>query len=186
MLLADLWGFLKNPVFQSNSKISFNKKALISLNLLGLSIIINLVLSIFTQGLISYFGLELGEHAIDKMFNDYSNGFILFAAVVCAPVLEELIFRGPMIFFRKSPSFKLFFYILTLAFGYYHIINFEISLTVLLLSPVLVAPQILVGAILGFMRVRFGLLWAILLHACYNLVLVGMVIIFKELYILLE
>ena len=140
----------------------------------------------FSGGIIAYSGIELGEHAIDKMFNNYSNAFILVAAVVIAPVLEELIFRGPMIFFRNSPSFNFLFYLLTLTFGYYHIINFEIQLTVLLLSPILVAPQIAVGAILGFLRVRFGLHWAILLHASYNLILVGSVILLKNVNIPLE
>jgi hypothetical protein len=50
-----------------------------------------------------------------------------------------------------------------------------------LLSPLLVAPQLTVGVFLGFIRVRFGLNWAIALHAFYNLILVGPAILLKAL-----
>jgi membrane protease YdiL (CAAX protease family) len=181
MQLADLWDFFKNPIYRKDEKSDFKNRLLIVLNLLLLSLAINVTLSMITGGLVSYSGLELGEHAIDKMFNTYSKSFILFVAVVLAPVTEEVIFRGPMPFFKKSRYFNFIFYFLTFAFGCYHIVNFKISLTVLLLSPLLIAPQLTVGALLGYLRVRFGLPWAITLHALYNLVLVGIVIMLKNL-----
>jgi hypothetical protein len=108
---------------------------------------------------------------------------VLLAGIILAPVLEELIFRGPLIFFRNSRFFPYIFYGITLLFGFYHITNFELSRQVLLLSPLLVAPQLCVGVFLGYIRVRFGLLWAMLLHALYNFALLGPVLLLKYLNI---
>jgi hypothetical protein len=42
----------------------------------------------------------------------------------------------------------------------------KLSYTILLLSPILIAPQILV--FIGFLRVRYGFVWGFLLHALHN------------------
>jgi len=88
--------------------------------------------------------------------------------VVLAPVLEEMIFRGPLGFFKTSPYFPFAFYCSFVLFGLIHLGNFEITPAVLLLSPLLVAPQTIMGVFLGYIRVRLGLSWAILLHASHN------------------
>jgi len=186
MVLDELWKFLKNPVYQIDSNTSIKYKVFFLLKLLVLSLTVNIALSIIIGGVLSSLDLELGKHAIETLFNNYSYTFILFAAVILAPILEELLFRGPMFFFRKSSNFRFFFYLFTLAFGFYHIINYEITPAILALSPLLVAPQILVGAFMGFIRIRLGLVWAMLLHASYNLVLVGSVILLKASEISLE
>lgn len=67
-----------------------------------------------------------------------------------------------------------------------HISNFEMSTQVLLFSPLLVAPQISVGFLLGYIRVKFGLLWSMALHAIYNMVLVVPVLIMQLLDISIE
>ncbi|WP_435264277.1 CPBP family glutamic-type intramembrane protease [Tenacibaculum sp. nBUS_03] len=53
-------------------------------------------------------------------------------------------------------------------FGLVHITNYTLTTNVILLTPFLIAPQTILGGYLGFIRVRFGLHWSILLHACYN------------------
>lgn len=60
------------------------------------------------------------------------------------------------------------FYGATLLFALVHLINFELSARLLLFAPLLVLPQFLLGLVLGYVRVRQGLLWAIALHAVYN------------------
>ena len=59
-------------------------------------------------------------------------------------------------------------YVFAILFGLVHITNFKITPSVLLLAPILVLPQICIGGFLGFIRVRFGLLWSIALHGSYN------------------
>lgn len=183
MFIDELWQFFRNPVYQKDGELTLALKMLLLLRLLLLSLLINICLSLIIATGLSLTGLEVGEHAVKTLFDNYSVNFILFAAVVLAPILEELLFRAPMFYFRHSTKFGFFFYLITFAFGFYHIINYELSATVVILSPLLVAPQIAVGSLLGFIRIRLGLLWAILLHASYNLVLVGSVIYLKSLEI---
>ena len=184
MLWKELLVFLKHPKYQIDENRNPNHVIGVFLKLLGLSLALSIILGTLIGSLQPLFDIDLGKHAIEELFDNYSTSFIFFAAVILAPLLEEMLFRAPMAFFKKSPHFNFAFYILTLAFGFYHLLNFEITTTVLLLSPLLVAPQISVGAILGFIRVRFGLLWAMALHACYNLVLIGPVLLLKVLDIL--
>jgi len=99
-------------------------------------------------------------------------------AIVVAPLFEELIFRGPLVLFKDKSYFRIVFWVLTLLFGYVHLSNYELTSSNIIFSPFLVLPQICVGAIFGFLRVRFELLWAIGLHAAYNLVLMGPVLLF--------
>lgn len=182
----DLWKFLKNPIYQEDENTDLKYRLGIFAKLLGCSLLISIVLGILINALPKLLGIDLGDHAMELIFEDYSPIFVLFAAVVLAPVLEETIFRAPMALFKKSSWFFIIFYVFTLAFGFYHITNFEISTAVLLLSPLLVAPQISIGAFLGFIRVRFGFVWALLLHATYNLILIGPIILLKLLDIPLE
>jgi membrane protease YdiL (CAAX protease family) len=180
-MFNEVYIFLKNPDYQPDENNNIKYRFHIFLKLLGFSLVISLALGFVIGGLQSFTGIELGKHNTDRIFERYSITFIFFAAVVLAPLLEEFLFRGPMVFFKKSVYFKYIFYLLTLAFGFLHIINFEITPIIVLLSPLLVAPQLTVGVFLGFIRVRFGLNWAIALHAFYNLILVGPAILLKAL-----
>ncbi|MEX0288683.1 MAG: CPBP family intramembrane glutamic endopeptidase [Flavobacteriaceae bacterium] len=186
MLLKTLLEFIKHPTYEIDENRDLKYRVSVFLKLLGISLALSIVLATLIGSLQSFFGLDFGEHAIEALFENYSVLIIAVAAVILAPLLEELIFRAPLAIFKNSRYFNLFFYIFTLAFGFYHLLNFEITNTVLLFSPLLVAPQISVGALLGFIRVRFGLLWAMALHACYNLVLVGPVLLLKLLDLIPE
>jgi len=76
--------------------------------------------------------------------------------------------RGPMAWFERL--FPGFFWLATLSFALVHLANFDArddwgSQAILL--P-LVLPQFILGGLLGYVRVRIGLLAAILLHAAHN------------------
>ncbi|MFK7811257.1 MAG: CPBP family intramembrane glutamic endopeptidase [Maribacter sp.] len=185
-MLQELWNFIKNPTYEEDENTDTKYRSKVLLILLGIGLAASIILGSLTGVIETLFDLDLGKHAIDEALEKYSPLFLFFAAVVLAPLVEEFLFRGPMMFFKDKPYFKYIFYALTLIFGFYHITNFEITTTVLLLSPLLVAPQISVGALLGFIRVRFGLWWAILLHAVYNLILVGPIVVLQLLDIPLE
>ncbi len=113
--------------------------------------------------------IDLEEHATSQLFENYSPIVILFLAAIVAPIMEELIFRAPLYLFRKvKKNFKYIFYGVALIFGFIHISNYDITTTSLLLSPLLVAPQIIAGLILGYVRIRLGLPYSILLHSMFN------------------
>lgn len=76
---------------------------------------------------------------------------------------------------QKAARWRLFpvaFYGSALLFALMHMSNYAGGLS----SPIMllaVLPQFLVGLVLGYVRMRFGLPHAILFHAFYNLVLIG-------------
>jgi len=80
--------------------------------------------------------------------------------------------------------FWVLYYASVLIFGLAHISNYNLPVWKLtLLAPILVLPQILLGFILGYLRIRFGFVYAVLLHAFHNGILILPVILFKDLII---
>lgn len=169
-MLNKVWQFIKTPSYQSyhNAPLWYKKKMFYHCLLWCLTI--GLLLSMLSGILTQIFSLELGDHASDELLTKPIY-LIIFLVSIAAPLIEELIFRAPLALFKKSVYFKYIFYAFTFAFGAVHITNFELNAQVLLLGPILIAPQIIVGCFLGYIRVRIGLLWSILLHAAYNSIL---------------
>ncbi|GET32387.1 hypothetical protein PbJCM13498_12500 [Prolixibacter bellariivorans] len=72
------------------------------------------------------------------------------------------------------------FYISTILFGFYHLQNYTLTLTFLVLSPVFVSPQIFAGFNIGYLRVRQGFWWGFVLHGLHNVVFLLLpVLLFK-------
>ena len=67
-------------------------------------------------------------------------------------------------FYNKFPH--VVFYGIALLFGAIHITNYDSQVWPFL--PILVLPQIVIGLLLGFVRLRYGFIWAFLLHAFHN------------------
>ncbi len=185
-MLITIWEFVKNPIYQEDENTNLRYRISVFGKLLVIGLGASILLLSFATMIQNLFGLDMGDHAIEEMWDTYSLPMVVFLGVLVAPFFEELLFRGTMVFFKDSSNFKYIFYGLTLLFGYIHISNFEITTTTLLLSPLLVAPQIAVGGLFGFIRVRFGLIWALLLHSTYNFVLFIPFVIAKVLDIPLE
>jgi membrane protease YdiL (CAAX protease family) len=178
MQLKEVFHFLKNPVYQEDGNTDFKYRIRVFRYLLMYSLLFSFMLGVLVLLLERGFALDLGQHAMDAFLSKYPPLFLLFVAVFLAPLMEEVFFRGPLIFFKGHRSFPKLFYLITLLFGFVHLLNFRLNTTTLLLSPILVAPQLSAGLFFGFIRVRFGLLWSIGLHACYNFILIGPVLAF--------
>lgn len=77
--------------------------------------------------------------------------------------------------------FGLFFYGSTVLFALMHITNFTpLNAQTLLLAPLLVMPQFIVGTMLGYTRVRYGIGYAILFHVLVNAVLFALIAYFPS------
>lgn len=185
-MYEDLLAFLKHPTYQEDANTQWTYRFRYLFRLTVVALAISVLIGLFTGILQMALELDLGQHALEDWLNEYSPLGLLFMAVVVAPVLEELFFRGPLVWFKNSRHFKGIFYGMALLFGYIHISNFELSTQVLALSPLLVAPQISMGLLLGTLRIKFGLLWSMAMHAIYNLVLIGPMVLLKLLNIPLE
>ncbi|AWW72957.1 hypothetical protein CD351_00795 [Erythrobacter sp. KY5] len=92
---------------------------------------------------------------------------------LAAPVIGIAAAIGLAYWLRDRPpfgwfafAFPAFFWLSTIAFALVHLWNFEEGSLAILLP--LVLPQFILGALLGYMRVRIGLWAAIALHAAHN------------------
>ena len=170
----ELLKYIKHPVLEEDANKATNYRLQKFWHLVAISLITALI-SLILIGLVDKLGLvNLAEdHKTEELLQSFSKVTVFFLIVVLAPLLEETIFRAPLIAFKKGLQFRVAFYTIAIIFGFIHITNYEISTNVLLLSPILVLPQILLGFYLGFIRIRFGLLWSIALHAIYNGILTG-------------
>ena len=172
-ILKNIYAYIKNPTCDRNKDLTLKEKATLMIIILGLAFVINFFFILIIGGLEQLGLFSMEDHAINKMFEDLSPILIIVAAVVIAPILEELIFRAPITLFCDSgKSFKWIFYGFAIIFGYIHITNYDLTTNVLLISPILVAPQIILGLLLGLIRVKLGLIYSILFHAVYNAILI--------------
>lgn len=180
-ILKQITDYIKNPDCPTQKIKSFDA----ILKTLAVILVVAFILNfsfVLIIGILEGVGLfSMDDHAITKMFDELSPIMIIIAAVVLAPVFEELIFRAPLtLFCRFKNDFEYFFYGFALVFGYMHIANYELNGTIWLLSPILVAPQILLGLLLGYIRVNIGLVYSILFHAVYNAIIVIPGVIFHS------
>ncbi|MBX0333937.1 CPBP family intramembrane metalloprotease [Pontibacter sp. HSC-14F20] len=73
--------------------------------------------------------------------------------------------------------YGVFFYLVAFAFGLIHIANFtdfDYASAAVLLIPILIAPQVIGGMLMGYMRVKYGFLWGYFLHASHNALFFGL------------
>jgi membrane protease YdiL (CAAX protease family) len=197
----DAWNFIKNPKDQKdpNQQLGFKFKQLFSIlviDIIAIAVIAFIIVYVEEMGFVS-----TESHKMNDLFDTKSKWLILFLGVIFVPFLEEIIFRlylrkryNPirLISFISGivkplskeyaeavvdrnwhKYYRIFFYVATLIFAVIHITNYELTVTVLVFIPLLTAPQFITGLFIGYLRVRFGLIWGILLHFLHNLIFLG-------------
>lgn len=199
--------YLLNPVDQAASEqhITHKMERLLGVLLIDLGLmvlLIGLLSALEALGL-----LPLEENMLPEMLDQFPVWQLLLLVVLLVPFLEELIFRAYLRFDRnlfiqpiiwvisltgkekKARSeaiirrkwdayYPTIFYLAAIIFGLVHISNYEMTSEVLWVAPILVLPQIVVGLLLGFLRVRYGLLWGFFLHALHNFAFLGIPLLF--------
>ena len=174
-----LVAYLKNPILEKDSNTNLNYRFKIFFQILLISIATSFLITPLFLIIEALGWVNMENHKVEAMFKDMPLYQIILVAGIIIPILEEAIFRGPITAFKKPKSFKIAFYAFSLLFGFVHITNFDLNFNVFILAPLLVLPQILLGGYFGFIRVRFGLPWSILMHGCYNSVLILISFAFK-------
>ncbi|MGM0580762.1 MAG: CPBP family glutamic-type intramembrane protease [Bacteroidota bacterium] len=132
--------------------------------------------------------MDLDNHAVSDMANDSSLILLIILGGIVSPLIEEIIFRLPLNY-KRNYLFKLigkilggktvktfwfknytvFFYIFIIAFGALHIFNYrDESINILLLSPILVLPQIIGGTVMAYLRMNLGFFWGFMQHSIFN------------------
>jgi len=126
--------------------------------------------------------MAIGGLAVAMAMANRDEG-VYFAAAATTAILAV----AAIVLLRKRPTmgwfrsiFPLLFWLSTAAFASIHLLNYqEGSLGVLL--P-LVLPQFLLGTILAYMRVNYGLWSCVLLHALHNGLILGAVVLAESVF----
>ncbi len=173
MEIHRLLAYLQNPEYREDPETSFSYRVKAIMQLLVWALGIGVVLALL-MGILDQLGpWKLDQHAFEELQEQYPTPLIGLLLVVVAPVVEELIFRAPLWFFKGSRYFALAFYGAALSFGFVHLSNFPNLSEIWFLAPNLISPQLVLGLFLGYIRVRFGLVWAMAFHGVYNGILAG-------------
>lgn len=178
-MLREVWAFFKNPQYIKYPALPTNKKWGIFFNLLKWSIILCFGIGILTGIILLILGLPRGNHAIEELIKFSPVLEIFFWAVLFAPLTEELLFRAPLVLFKNKNYFRYIFYLSAILFALVHLLNFDFEEPIIWLAPLIVMPQFIAGIFMGFIRIKMGLIWSVLLHATFNGLLLSPFIIMK-------
>ncbi|UCS94813.1 CPBP family intramembrane metalloprotease [Echinicola marina] len=196
---SDLLLFLKSPQDQPNDDQSFrqNISSFIWILLIDLVIVAGLS-GVFV--LLEKLGINAFEnHKLLEQLESLPKSSLFFLAVLFVPFIEELLFRSYLrykynfllrlfssLFFIAGKEtqqemekrikklwygkYRYVFYFSALLFGFIHIFNFGDYKQLIYIFPLLTLPQISFGLLGGYLRVRYGLVWSIILHAFHNMI----------------
>jgi membrane protease YdiL (CAAX protease family) len=204
---TDLMDFLRNPTDQSAPELTLTQKSKKLFSLFIIEVLVMGIFIILISGLETLGLVNSEDHKFNDLIMTWPIWSVLLFTVVIGPFFEELIFRSYLRYkknylfnfinslvsltgFRNEQKldtflrsfwkkrYKFIFYFSAVLFGVVHICNFKFSYTILLLSPILVAPQIVLGLFIGFLRVRYGFILGFLLHVIHNALFIGITLIF--------
>ncbi len=181
-MIREVLQFIKSPQAHWDEELSVGQKFRIFLKLLASTILISIALTPVISLLEHFNVIDTSTHAVSELLETFSPALVLFIAAILMPLLEEAFFRAPLIGLKRSKNFNIWLYIFIAAFALIHITNFDMSPKILLLAPLLVLPQLNLAIFASYICVRFGYLWAVLLHGTYNFIFIGSFYLLKAFY----
>lgn len=218
-LLRDISGYLNRP-YLNNLPQRTEKPFLLLLKLTAICVCAGIAGGTLS-GILIHAGWipDPGPNVLDE--DKISRTAFFFAAVLLAPLLEELVFRAqlrrfsgsilffsficgallssllktswaflisPFIFFilfmiyrftlagsvsRKyqfwADLFPWHFHFTAVCFALVHLSNFEKGISLLPFGLLYTLPQLIIGLVLGYTRMNYGLRYSMALHSLYNL-----------------
>jgi len=112
-------------------------------------------------------GLSVLIIAIAKAF--FGSNFWYEWYLLTIPVFSLLYYLLSIKIYDTRIPILLLVHISVISFGFIHLFNFvEVKNWMYLIFPILTAPQILMGYILSFTRLKFGFRYCMLLHIIIN------------------
>lgn len=205
----DFSTFLKRPVDQPDPIQTRQQKVKRLFSLLAIDIPIMGVLMAIVYAIEKFGLINTDKHKMVMLLQQLPIWWIVLFGVVLMPLIEELIFRlylrfkqnylARLIMLLASltgkqnkiivesqlnalwvNNFRAIFYFSAILFSIVHIENFEYSINILIFSPILLAPQFIMGLFLGYLRVRYNLILGVLMHAIHNAIFLIIPIIFMS------
>ncbi len=111
-----------------------------------------------------------GNNLADLNFT-FESLLLKFISTILVVFLINKIDENSLLKLNNEKLYAKYFYIVSIIFGLLHIRNFyqEIPINLILFTPLYVIPQIILSLFLGYIRLKNGIIWAILLHSIFNL-----------------
>lgn len=159
--------FIKNPTLIKQDQKSSNYQKLFHSGI---------ILPIFGYCISSLLWLIVTKMRALEFFtlteNDYNSHrgiiFNLIITAILTPLIEEVIFRYPMKFIPQTKYYNIVIYVITLVFGVVHFTNYDTNISGKFFALLIVSPQLFIGLVLAFIRIKYGLRYSILTHSIYN------------------
>lgn len=185
-ILREVYNFIKNPTDTRIENWSTQKNVKYFFALLGITFIACVLFFIPSSYLISKTELLIHDLRID-----YKNNSLLqkaFITIVFAPILEEYFFRYFLRYNRAfsflikketwDKIFKYLVYASIIVFTLIHSSNYiNDSLFFYFMIPFILTPQLVAGIVLTFLRVKFNFGSSVLLHICWNGLMISLVLL---------
>ena len=220
--------FFKKPILEIKPNNSFADKAkelfISILWMYGFLFLVTILLKIADFLIKNKTNFSFYEILLSQQHKNFS--FSVFYLITLGPILEELVFRLPLVlnkkkiiislslacfllagtrfsesnlysintvyktvsivligiithFFLKESYlqmikgkyYPIYFYSITVLFGLVHLFNFYkiVPMNLLIFAPLFVLPQIILGAFTGYIRLKNGLIWSIIMHCIFNI-----------------
>ena len=193
----DFYAFLKNPTDETFPIQTARHKIVTLFSVLAIEIPIVSIIATTIFGIEKLGLIDTGAHKLNTLFQNFPIWKFVLWGVIINPFLEELIFRLGLRYNFKNfknysilpvsaigtrsltkieiylnhfwrSKFRLIFFFSAAIFAYFHLSNYQLSSTVLLLSPILIAPQFITALFLGYLRIRYSFMLGYFLHAIHN------------------
>ncbi len=173
VIMLGVFAYMISQIFGiSHNKIdlSFSKKILIGFLLAPIyeEIFFRSLLKFNNQN-ISLFMLNLSGFVAWAVIKEKPELLIVTSFILLTTISLVMALKREIISKWISANIKPLFYLTSLLFGLFHVINFSGNFwLILLFSAILCSPQIIAGLILGYIRLKYGLVYAILFHMLIN------------------
>ena len=90
---------------------------------------------------------------------------IIFSLVIICIVLHFII---PTTIMFAVANKNIYFTLSVVGFTFFHLFSYCFSWGLLFWTPVFFLPQLVGGIILGYLRLKYGIVWSIIFHSIYN------------------
>ena len=131
-------------------------------------VLFRLLLRFTKRNLIIFFAV-LGALSLYYIFQLKVKAVIILSLIMLIIVVFLQFYSRRKIELFISSNFKYFFYFTAISFGLLHAFNFTGNISLIItFSLIIGGPQIIAGLILGFIRMKYGIVYSILFHMMIN------------------
>lgn len=116
--------------------------------------------------------LALDKFFITKQLSHKNELFFVILVVIFTPIMEELIFRYPLKFFKNKVTAALCF---SLIFSILHSGNYHFQTNNYFIILFILIPIFNASLVLSYLRLKYGFYFSVWTHSFYNLIVLPLI-----------